>query len=170
MRGWERLAVLGVGAVLVRLAACSDGDGVLGDDPEVNAGEPQVVALSCSAEYTVTADFGDGTQEVRKSYYAEADLPGFDPATSRSFSILVCGRERWDGGAWVPATPNGTFCPDGATCTGQTPARYPCEMLHEGDDVTLQAGKVQVDCGGSFEPADGDASGGRWTQVYVSYQ
>jgi hypothetical protein len=169
MRGWERLAVLGVGAVLVRLAACSDGDGVLGDDPEVIAGEPQTVELGCS-EYTVTADFGDGTQEVRKNYYAESDLPGFDPATARSLTIIVCGRESWNGSEWAPAAPNGTYCPEGATCTGQTPARYACEMLGEGDDVTLEAGKVQVDCGGSFTSVDGEPSGGRWTKVYVSYQ
>jgi hypothetical protein len=169
MRGWERLAVLGVGAVLVRLAACSDGDGMLGDDPEVIAGEPQTVALGCS-EYTVTADFGDGNQEVRKNYYAASDLPGFDPATARSLTILLCDKERWESGAWVTAGPSGTFCPDGATCTGQTPPGYACEMLGEGDDVSLQAGKIQVDCGGSFQSQEGEVSGTRWTKVYVSYQ
>jgi len=169
MRGWERLAVLGVGAVLVRLAACSDGDGVLGDDPEANGGEPQTLTLACS-EYTVTADFDDGTQEVRRRYYAEADLPGFDPASARSLTILLCGRERWTSGAWAPAPAADTYCPEGATCTGQTPTGYACEMLNEGDDVTLQSGKVLVDCGGYVKPVEGEESGNRWTKVYVSYQ
>ena len=77
MSGWERLALLGVGAVLVRLAACSDG-GTLGD-PELVAGEPTVLALGCTTEYTTTADFEDGSQEIHKSYYAEADVAEFRP-------------------------------------------------------------------------------------------
>ena len=168
MGGWERLAVLGVGAVLVRLAACSDGDGMLGD-PEVVAGEPTVLALSCTTEYTTTADFENGTQEIHKRYYAEADVADFDPATARSLTVILCGKERREGGTWAPAPPNGTtYCPDGATCTGQNPTAYDCEPF-EDDDVTLQAGKVRVDCG-YWTEASGEDSGTRWTRVYVSFR
>jgi len=166
MSGWERLALLGVGAVLVRLAACSDG-GTLGD-PELVAGEPTVLALGCTTEYTTTADFEDGSQEIHKSYYAEADVAEFDPATARSLTIILCGKERREGGTWAPAPPNGTFCPEGATCTGQKPTAYDCEPF-EDDDVTLQAGKVRVDCGYSKEASD-EESGTRWTRVYVSFR
>lgn len=122
-----RAGLILLGSVCVKIVACSDGL-----DTTSSGGTTGVAHAADDVGQTIALQCPDQPQGGESTLRAQAEIPGFDPATLRAMTITVCDEEVLEGGAWVakPST-------DG----------YRCELHKEGDDVRFSAGEVRIDCG-----------------------
>lgn len=99
--------------------------------------------VACDVEVRGWIDYGDGRYSRSTLWYAEAEVPGLDPARIESVTAVLCDFERW-------STAAPTTCPDGATCTFDPPLAPPDCRVTAGD-AQITGNTVRVNCGNRSE-------------------